>query len=81
MCTARLPQTEDLASSKLAGWVPTGEWCSDHSWIFVLYLTMLLHPVQDFNASTLRILTEANSTYPHGYCSSVYANPCCAALA
>lgn len=26
--------------------------------------------IQDFNASTLTILTEANSTYPHGYCSS-----------
>ncbi len=70
MCTARLSQTEDLMSTWLAGWVPNGERCSDHSLIFVSYLPVFLHPVQDFNASTLTILTEANSTYPHGYCSS-----------
>ena len=70
MCTARLSQTEDLMSTWLAGWVPNGEWCSDYSLMVVSYLTVLLHLMQDFHASTLTILTEANSTYPHGYCSS-----------
>ena len=71
MCTAWLSQPEDLMSStELAGWVPYSDPSTDHSLIFVSYLTVILLPVQDFNASTLTILTEANSTYPHGYCSS-----------
>ncbi len=40
---------------------------SDRTFTKTLMVSLLL---QDFANNTLTLLTEANTTYPHGYCSA-----------